>query len=718
MSMRAEGGVGRCAAAAAAVVVLLAAAGRAAPVAFDNSCGTHTWRGYCHTFDPPNCYGENNWNTGTLVNSGNCFDTPPFPGPGDDVFIGNVYVVNDSSETIRSLTTTTLFRNEYIVDVSDAALYGGPVTGYGAFVGTGTHVFTDTLTPDGDGSSVSFYWPCRAELHGGLTVADGASLGIYSAVYNHSTTTWSSNQAYSFLIDGAYGGGEQALFTNTAGGQFLITGNTDMHGIIGVGHFANAGLVRKQDSVGVSTIWSEFKNLDTGRLVVASGTLRFKGETTFAGRADVAAGSALVLLGVHRVDTAFDAFGPGPLRVLGTLDVGAGATATVEHLDMRPDPSPAGPGYRFGQGVLRITQTGHFSGQLEGGGLTVLHAGATGSISGGGTFTIVDGTTLDLAGAVDWAQGPISVGGGGSINVLAEGSLECNAGSSVGGYAFTTGVMTNAGLLRAAGAGTTTFALPFTNTGTVSVVAGTAAFTRFTQHAGSTDLAGGAIDNSFQIEPLRFQGGTLRGSGGIEGNVENTGATVAPGFSIGTITIGDGVYGNSYVQGPGGTLEIELGASPAEPFDQVILTDGPAALDGTLRIVFLDEMNPPAGTFDVLIANSVSGEFAAVDAPPGVSVAYLGDRVQVTVAAPACVLDYNQDTVVNPDDLGDFITDYYTDPPIPGPEGYAIACPENDPPYDVGYKAAYTPGGSGQCNPPFPDNLGDWITDYFAEGAC
>ncbi|MFN0010540.1 MAG: DNRLRE domain-containing protein [Phycisphaerales bacterium] len=81
--------------------------------------------------------------------------------------------------------------------------------------------------------------------------------------------------------------------------------------------------------------------------------------------------------------------------------------------------------------------------------------------------------------------------------------------------------------------------------------------------------------------------------------------------------------------------------------------------------------------------------------------------------APACALDYNLDTVLNPDDLGDFITDYYTSPHIAGPGGYAIACPENQPPYDAGYKTAYTVDGSGQCNEPFPDNLGDFITAYF-----
>ncbi len=83
----------------------------------------------------------------------------------------------------------------------------------------------------------------------------------------------------------------------------------------------------------------------------------------------------------------------------------------------------------------------------------------------------------------------------------------------------------------------------------------------------------------------------------------------------------------------------------------------------------------------------------------------------------SCYLDYNGDTVVNPDDLGDFITDYYTEPAIPGPGGYAIPCPENDPPYDQGYKAAFNFGNVGSCAPPNPDNLGDFITEYYMQDA-
>ena len=73
-----------------------------------------------------------------------------------------------------------------------------------------------------------------------------------------------------------------------------------------------------------------------------------------------------------------------------------------------------------------------------------------------------------------------------------------------------------------------------------------------------------------------------------------------------------------------------------------------------------------------------------------------------------CIVDYNADGQVNPDDLGDFITDYFTPPPVPGPGGYAIPCPDLDPPYDAGFRTDYTH----DCLVN-PDDLGDYVTQYF-----
>jgi hypothetical protein len=105
---------------------------------------------------------------------------------------------------------------------------------------------------------------------------------------------------------------------------------------------------------------------------------------------------------------------------------------------------------------------------------------------------------------------------------------------------------------------------------------------------------------------------------------------------------------------------------------------------------------------------------------------------------PPCPMDYNKDTVLNLDDLGDFITDYYTVPAIPGglqpnaPSydtidiGYGIPCPgapDAPAPYSLnayrvnGFRCGFSPDNSNSCPPsgsPNLDNLGDFITYYYA----
>jgi hypothetical protein len=107
-----------------------------------------------------------------------------------------------------------------------------------------------------------------------------------------------------------------------------------------------------------------------------------------------------------------------------------------------------------------------------------------------------------------------------------------------------------------------------------------------------------------------------------------------------------------------------------------------------------------------------------------------------------CNADYNRDGFLNLDDLGDFITDFYTDPAIPGglqPNaptysdnaliGYGIGCTFAGPapaPYDseaykqFGFRVGYSSDGSNSCpldpSQLFPnlDNLNDYITFYYS----
>ena len=167
--------------------------------------------------------------------------------------------------------------------------------------------------------------------------------------------------------------------------------------------------------------------------------------------------------------------------------------------------------------------------------------------------------------------------------------------------------------------------------------------------------------------------------------------------------------GHYSLTGPSGVVPVSLAYSAVD--QRARLTTASPLQAGLYTLTVSASVVATTGgqALDGEVANAAN----PASLPSGNGIAGGSATITFTVNAPACNLDYNLDASVNPDDLGDYITDYYTSPAIPGPGGYAIACPGNDPPYHNGYKANYTPDGSGQCNPPFPDNLGDFITAYF-----
>jgi hypothetical protein len=116
----------------------------------------------------------------------------------------------------------------------------------------------------------------------------------------------------------------------------------------------------------------------------------------------------------------------------------------------------------------------------------------------------------------------------------------------------------------------------------------------------------------------------------------------------------------------------------------------------------------------------------------------------VTLWCPSpvsCIADYNRDQSLNLDDLSDFITDFYTVPPIPGgiqpnaptyqdiAPGFGQVCinaGDAPSPYDVnayrqfGFRTGYSADGSNSCpgdpeqNFPSLDNLSEFITLYYS----
>ncbi len=170
----------------------------------------------------------------------------------------------------------------------------------------------------------------------------------------------------------------------------------------------------------------------------------------------------------------------------------------------------------------------------------------------------------------------------------------------------------------------------------------------------------------------------------------------------GLIVVGSGDGGSSST---GASATIWIGGAPVDV--RTMLVEAFTSSGGDAGV--LDGWSLTSCT-----AISDNGEWVAGEGLfNGTGLGWVAHRVDTGGGSLPCPLDYTPDGVVNPDDLGDFITDYFTAPPLPGPDGFAIACPGNDPPYDLGFKAAYNSSGDGQCGEPFPDNLGDFITDYF-----
>lgn len=202
-----------------------------------------------------------------------------------------------------------------------------------------------------------------------------------------------------------------------------------------------------------------------------------------------------------------------------------------------------------------------------------------------------------------------------------------------------TGTVTvNAGAVLQSAAGT---ADDFVNGGTVNIAGRLSPVDTYRQTAGTTTLTAAGPNHtlSFQVPgTVEIDGGTLRGTGVINGgNVVNNGGTVAPGgTAAGLLTLNSG-----YVQGPGGTLAVDVrGATVGSGFDQLAVGTT-AALDGDLTVA-TSAFTPTIGqTFRIVdapappAAPTVTGSFDAVETTGAAyDVAVNPTDVTLTAAAP------------------------------------------------------------------------------------
>jgi hypothetical protein len=204
-----------------------------------------------------------------------------------------------------------------------------------------------------------------------------------------------------------------------------------------------------------------------------------------------------------------------------------------------------------------------------------------------------------------------------------------NALTAAGGGGANPTFQNNGVLRKSAGTGTSVLdvGLVLKNSGTIDIQTGTLQIWLFEQTSGTTSLNGGNL--KFVSNEAQFNGGSVVGSGTITGSIRNNGATFAPGFSPGKITI-DG----NYAQTATGVLNLEIGGTIAgTEYDQLVV-NGNAGLGGTLNVTLINGFRPKVGdVFQLIVPNTTSGTFATINTTGFTgTVNYANGGITLTVA--------------------------------------------------------------------------------------
>jgi T5SS/PEP-CTERM-associated repeat protein len=189
-------------------------------------------------------------------------------------------------------------------------------------------------------------------------------------------------------------------------------------------------------------------------------------------------------------------------------------------------------------------------------------------------------------------------------------------------------------------------------TGTLTVWSSTQSLTVGDLGSGSLTIsAGGAVDAASVAIGLGLGSSGTVNVNGAGSTLSTTGNVQVGGAGQGSLSVAEGqvTAGGSYTQNPAASLSVVLGPQSGT----CISAAGTASVAGSLTVSLAAGFTPPPGSsYEIITASSVSGTFAAVTMPAGISVVYEADRVLVQVeGTPMIPGDINGDGVVDVDDL-------------------------------------------------------------------
>ncbi|WP_441241336.1 autotransporter domain-containing protein [Tardiphaga sp. 768_D3_N2_1] len=433
---------------------------------------------------------------------------------------------------------------------------GGKVSDADGYVGNNAGS-TGTATVDGAGSS----WTNSSTLNVGV-----AGTGTLT-IQNGGTV---SNAGIGLL--GVHAGSTGTVTVDGAGSSWTNSGNVYV-GVLGTGTLTirNGGAA---SSPGVVTI---------GELAGSTGTVTVDG-----------AGSSFTNSGL-----VVGSFGTGTL----TIQNGGKANTYTSYIN-------AGTTTVNGAGSS-WTNSGNLSvGNSRAGTLTIENGGAVSNVTGwigvnaGSTGTV----TVDGAGS-SWANsgtlfvgnsgtGTLTIANGGAVSTasgmqiaaLAGSTGTLNIGAASGQAAAAPGTLTTPSVAFGAGTGRIVFNHTASNynfapiisgAGAVTVENGTTILTATNTYSGATTVNGGtlAVNGSIANSAVTVNaGGTLGGTGTVGGATINGGGVLAPGNSIGTLTVG-----GNLAFGAGGIYRVEVSASA----DRTNVTGAATLTGATVQTVFL-----------------------------------------------------------------------------------------------------------------------------------
>ena len=332
-----------------------------------------------------------------------------------------------------------------------------------------------------------------------------------------------------------------------------------------------------------------------GILQLSSGTFDNAGGTIFAGTGSrVELNNAVVQGGVLAGGTIRNVAASS----LNGLTVVSGATVEIPNATALTLNGVIG-----NNGMVQIQSAGNFTD------LIVATGGAT--LNGHGVVELGNNANNRLYGAAGTAvlnnvnntirgSGQLGIG---QLTLTNSGTIEANQSNPLTVNLTTGAAFTNQGTLRATNGASLIFTDALTNAAVVVVQNGSAftAQTAFTQTGGSTSLQGG----TFSAASAAFQGGSLHGSGVINGAVTNSGV-LAPGANGVGAGIGALTFNQSLTLTPTSLLRLELGG--ASSFDTIGAQS--IGLNGSLAVAFANGFQfavQPNETFTLLSTVNTSG---------------------------------------------------------------------------------------------------------------